>query len=386
SDSSNLRSDSSNLRSDSSNLNEYKRRCTFNQTHTRSSVHQMDPSSTTKKRKQYSSDLRTVIVAMRSKGLSVRQISNLTNMPTSSVHLILQLFGKTGTTEIEKRSGRPAKLSDREKRHLKVESIKDPRLPATELAIDLNKNRPNDPVCSKTVQRVLVAAGLPGRRPAYTSYINRRNRRKRLEFAREHLNWTPRQWTHVLWTDESKFELFSEGVQYVHRPVNKRFDPKYTIPTVKHGGGSVMVWGCFIGGKVGPLVRIEGIMKKEDYKKIMKKEMIPWAKANCPARWKFQQDNDPKHTSKLVMKWFKKKNIKKIEWPSQSPDLNPIENLWEVLDEAVRKQKPTNAADKFRILKEAWEKIPSDTLLDLAHSMKDRCAAVIESKGYPTKY
>jgi len=111
-------------------------------------------------------------------------------------------------------------------------------------------------------------------------------------------------WSNVLFSDESKFELFgSDGIKYVRRPVDKRFDVRYQIPTVKHGGGSVMVWGCMSASETGPLVLVNGKMDKFQYKSILENVMLPYAEAHMRPGWFFQQDNDPKHTSKIVKKY-----------------------------------------------------------------------------------
>lgn len=86
--------------------------------------------------------------------------------------------------------------------------------------------------------------GLVGARPSKKPLISTKNARARLKFAQAHKDWSIGDWSRVLWSDESKFNLFSsDGIRYVRRPSGSRNDKKYQVPTVKHGGGSIMVWG-----------------------------------------------------------------------------------------------------------------------------------------------
>uniref|UniRef100_A0A8R1I5E9 HTH_Tnp_Tc3_2 domain-containing protein n=1 Tax=Caenorhabditis japonica TaxID=281687 RepID=A0A8R1I5E9_CAEJA len=113
----------------------------------------------------------------------------------------------------------------------------------------------------------------------------------------------------------------------LRRPGDKRNDPKYRVPTVKHGGGNVMMWGCFHATGVGSLIRITGIMKRYLYKDILEKEMIPSGRSQMGRGWLFQQDNDPKHSSHFFKDWIAQHRVNVMTWPSQSPDLKPFEHL-----------------------------------------------------------
>ncbi len=117
------------------------------------------------------------------------------------------------------------------------------------------------------------------------------------------------------------------------------------------------------------------------YVQILQDHLLPRANKQFGRRWRFQQDNDPKHTSR-VAKYFLDRHIPEtIDWPSNSPDLNPIENLWAIIKHRVEKRRPRDLTELQRFLHEEWEVIDKTILMNLIASMKDRCLAVIKSKG-----
>ena len=92
-----------------------------------------------------------------------------------------------------------------------------------------------------------------------------------------------------------------------------------------------MVWGSFSNAGLGPLHLINGTMDQIQYHNIMSDVKLPYANINLAADWILQQDNDPKHTTKSVKHWFQTSNVRVLEWLAQSADLNPIENLWNIV-------------------------------------------------------
>uniref|UniRef100_A0A8C5WBS8 Tc1-like transposase DDE domain-containing protein n=1 Tax=Leptobrachium leishanense TaxID=445787 RepID=A0A8C5WBS8_9ANUR len=96
------------------------------------------------------------------------------------------------------------------------------------------------------------------------------------------------------------------------------------IPNVKHGGGSIMVWGCFAASGPGRIVVIDGKMNSRVYQDILQKNVVRPSVRQLKG-WVLQQDNDPKHTSNSTKECLQQNKIPLLEWPSQSPDLNPIE-------------------------------------------------------------
>jgi hypothetical protein len=178
-----------------------------------------------------------------------------------------------------------------------------------------------------------------------------------------------------------------DGHQKVFRKDKEALNPKNLKPTVKHGGGSVMVWACFAAAGVGNIEYIDGIMDAAYYTDILDRNLKESAeKIGLRRNYTFQQDSDPKHTSKLAKNFFKEKKVEVLEWVPQSPDLNPIEHLWDYVKREVKKTPCSNRSELMLQISAAWDNIGTEVTQKLVESIPRRLQAVIDAKGGSTRY
>ena len=180
----------------------------------------------------------------------------------------------------------------------------------------------------------------------------------------------------IIWSDETKIELY--GLNAKHHVWRK----PDTIPMVKHGGGSIMLWGCFSAEGTGRLVRVGRNMNGAKYREILDENLLQSAKdLRLGQRFTFQGDNDPNHSAKSTQEWLQDMSLNFLEWPCQSLGLNPIEHLWRDLKIAVQRRSLSNLTELERICREEWEKLPKYRCAQLVASYPRKLEVVIDAKG-----
>jgi len=338
------------------------------------------------KTKELSEDLRKKIIEKYRNGNGYTVISKQLDVPRSTVRETISRWLVHGTTASLPRKGRPCKLNQRTRQKLVRDATTKPHITLKEL--QSVAEAAGVKIHESTISRTLHQSNLFGRVARKKPLLKKQHQKARLEYARRHIEDNPTKWDKILWSDETKIELFGvNSKKYVWRKKNTAFDPKHTIPTVKHGGGSIMLWGCFSSSGTGQLVKINGIMDGAVYRNILGQNLMKSARQLKMSRhFVFQQDNDPKHRAKATQEWLKAAKIKVLDWPSQSPDINLIENMWQKLKIAVHKRSPSNLQELESICQEEWAKIPQSYCEKLVRGYPDRLKALIDAKGAATKY
>jgi len=275
---------------------------------------------------------RARILAFHETALSQRVIADKLKVSKTAVHNAIVLFKET--KKFYDRSGprHKRKTTPATDRHIARIVKKSPF--KSSVGVQQVLQAAGVSISSSTVRRRLLQNDLRAHAPARKPKLTAAMRKKRLNFAKQYRAWTAEDWRSVMWSDESSFHQFGITKQFVRRPTGARYNERFIIPTVKHPE-SIMLWGCFSGTGRGTLEFLSKgeRMTSARYIEILQNRLL--LVMNLHGCTTFMQDGAPCHTAKATMKWFRDNSVPVLSWPGNSPDINPIENMWQLMKRKV---------------------------------------------------
>lgn len=328
-------------------------------------------------------------VLLTDQGRTQREVAAILNVPRTTLRFALKRYRETGLYTRRPGSGRVRCTSARDDRFIILAVLRNRFLTAVEIRRRLQATR-GVIVSERTIRRRMEERDLRAQRPARGPELERQHRTARLRFARQHVNWTNDQWSKVLFTDECRVALRApDGRERVYRRRGERFLPITTRQTVSYQGGSIMVWGGICSDARTELVIVDRRLTAARYiEEILQDHVVAFVDFIGREDFLLMHDNARAHVAAEVELYLSAVGIRRLPWPARSPDMNPIEHVWDMVKRRIRAQ--PNPPETLRELRDAvvaaWDDIPQVTLRSMLQSMPDRMQAVIKARGGNTRY
>jgi transposase len=243
----------------------------------------------------------------------------------------------------------------------------------------------------RTLRKALEKEGYSRRIARSKPLLTEKQKERRLQWARDHLNWSDRQWGRVIWTDEASIRCGHFGQVYVTRAIGEEFEPDCLVARFRKYS-ACMIWGAiasdgpkdifiFEKGRIDGakyrdkiLPRLSQISRDHENRSLFNQEPI------------IMQDNAPIHKAFETMALLMRSGLQVMEWPANSPDLNPIKNIWAILKFRIARHFPTTREAIIQAIRLEWANLAVADCAKACQSMRQRCQAVIDANGGHTRW
>ncbi|UYV61482.1 Transposase [Cordylochernes scorpioides] len=333
--------------------------------------------------KQTDAFTRGMVIGLKRAGWSIRQIAADTHLGASTVHRLWRRWLEQGNVAIYRNVGATRVTSARVDRRILRQAVAAPQATCTAILQHVQDTLDHS-ISTRTISRRLVANGLHSCRPLRRLPLTPPNRRQRLEWCRARSTWMT-EWHRVVFSDESRFCLSSDSRRVrVWRRRGERSNPAAIVerPTVRQRG--IMVWGAIAYDSRSPLLRIQGTMTAQRYvDDVLRPVTLPYLQGVPNAL--YQQDNARPHTARISQQALQ--DVQMLPWPPYSPDLSPIEHVWDIIGRRLHAlPQPRSEDELWQMVEREWRAISQDAIRTLIDSLSRRVAACIAVRGGPTCY
>ncbi|GFW24393.1 transposable element Tcb2 transposase [Trichonephila clavipes] len=320
--------------------------------------------------------IRGRIIGKVEEGRSVTSVAAKFEIAHSIVSRLWRQFQTTGTAIRGFSSGRPRGTTPADDRYIVLQARRNRRQTAGEIARHTTQAT-GRPISRFTVARRLHGGGLFARRPVRCVPLTPAHRRRRSLWCREHRNWRDNEWGRVLLTDESRFSLSSDSHRIlIWRERGSCNHPSNIIERDRYGGRGVLVWGgIMLGSRTDLHIFDAGSVNETRYCNEILLPYVRLFRGAMGLQFLFMDDNAPCHCTVAAEQLLESEDIERMDWPARSPDLNPIEHVWDFLGRrlAARTLPPVTIRELLLALQDEWAAMPQQLIDTLILSMGRRC-------------
>ena len=333
--------------------------------------------------------IRWRIVGRLETGQSQLHVATKLDVTPSVVCNVWKQFQDTGSISRRPGQGRRRATMTNEDRYLALSAWRHRTATDSQLSRELHAAT-GTRVSRFTVARRLHERGLYARRPAVCVPLTAAHKRAHLAWCRQHQPWTRLQWSTMLFTDESRFSLDTDSRRtLIWREPMTRYHPSHIREMDHYGGGGVMVWaGIMLDSRTPLHVFDRGSLTAMRYREEILEPYVRLFRGAVGLRFLFMDDNKSPHRAHLVDVYLESENIRRMDWPARSPDLKPIEHIWDALGRAIasRHPPPRTIPELKTALLQEWDRLPQGLLNCLVSSMPSRCVTCLTVRGDHTPY
>jgi transposase len=324
------------------------------------------------------------IIGRLEAGQTQLQVARDMGVTQSVISRLWNLF-RTGSNVVRRYGrGRPRVTTPQQERQLSLICRRNRRQTTGQMAAALG-HATGVVISRSTVSRRLHNVGLYARRPVRCVPLTPAHRRTRIQWAREHLNWSRGDWARVLFSDESRFTLQPDsGRVLIWREQGTRYHRANILEMDHYHGGGILVWGGIMLSSRTPLYPFGGrSVNATVYRDTILEPCVRLFRGAVGEEFIFMDDNARPHRAILVDEYLETEGIQRMEWPARSPDLNPIEHVWDMIGRglAAIHPPPLTRFQLERAVVRIWDGLPQNMIDHLIDSMGRRCEACIQARG-----